>query len=833
MRLKNTRNPAVEPMNVDRNNALQNTRTFDPAVESMRRSVDRNNAWLQENPRTVRHRKSAPRQSPGAERTGLCLAALVTLAHVNEAAATSNSPRNGRGPQADNAPQKHPPSTKASEGVQRGSIQKLPNELGMATHNETGGRTSMRLSALPRAFLQTERRSSGITTSGTSTTLGSVFHEARQRLKRDLPDAVVNVEPRRQANRQPVNSLALAPFDRARLEGVKELLAGQAEDAPPAELLSTGNEIIRNASADLNNKEARLKARALLKLEAKHWALENGGDNVVPERDYMQAYVHDRNLASRPPHAPQFKTEREILRDIISTPNAQPLSKDGSQPIITKAAKDEYQRQFTDYIKNDLPRLCHALVRSSAVKAGIPRLYLESRPTTIWEISNITGRRLEWSPTRRHVDLVEDRAMPARLMALPNGKFVFIDPEGKLHCLDRNPFPAKDADSLRKLYNVLIKHLNLNHHGYNKLSVSTKRTSNRSGSPPTIKDWAVQKCQETLVKNIRSWERTNDPELHSKWAEIRVVLEGMGLVALIAAELVLEVAQPELAPELIPEMFAEVEEVAELAGESLAAKSGGLAANVFGDSMLELQPAVKLEEGFAGLGERAAQEEIVEAEGGVVQTSADETLEGRPLECVEGVRLTGRHKRGQLLSCIGGGLMDAERFLNDIYSEVARPFKAATPEEVAEYVNEQATATIPETLYRGQPASAGTSIGSRFGEVGAEQRDDYIVALLKHSARTEGGEHVSLTMRRLAAEQFAERNEILRISTNFDRANFRTTADLVKNEGPRLVASGKLRREDLVKTVDHMMRQKWGFQEEQEVFYLGGSIPGQHISPAS
>lgn len=655
----------------------------------------------------------------------------------------------------------------------------------------------------------------------------SVFDEVGQKLSRRKRSVQIAPSEAQVGLSHDINDdySKLHPLNKTRADAVRIHMGPEAEDLTPSERLKEANKLYRNAYNNPDNKDAHRKARNLLKIEAKNWVHENGGDKVLPEKDYIRVYLEDRMLAHQPIRQQQFKTEKQILEEFKSNPNGLHLARHGEH-LARKMVAYQYNTQFEEYITKHLPLLCDATAIQSASNTGIPRIILETKPNQIWEVNGIHQQVLTsyFGPSWLvDVDRTEGLAMPAYIMPLPEGKFVFIDLEGRLHKLDRNP--AEDCNTP-----MLVDLLKIYASG-DAIRPSIRFVSNNTA---TIKQKASEKCREHLKTEISGWQKGN-----SLAAQEERVKEGFELAA-NAALIVASIAQPELLVEEIP-MFLLEREGTEAAGIAL------------GETVEEegLQLAEDLEKGALGRQTKDLETRVGNDEANNIEEARDEAPERASDEtCPPGCFPAGivkraapetesaparadREKRG-IANCFCPTLNE-EEVLPNIYEQLSRE-TGRTSETIEEIINADAENRPERYVYRGQPAPAEgvqPRIAEQFGLIEPSRQDDYLVTLFKHTA-TQGGEyHVSLSLKPRVAGNFAGREGIpvvLRIDTKFDPENFRTTADLIKNEGPRLVAQGKLKKDILKKAIKELLHTHAGFEPEQEIFYIKGEIPPQHIT---
>lgn len=141
---------------------------------------------------------------------------------------------------------------------------------------------------------------------------------------------------------------------------------------------------------------------------------------------------------------------------------------------------------------------------------------------------------------------------------------------------------------------------------------------------------------------------------------------------------------------------------------------------------------------------------------------------------------------------------------------------------------------IPDLLYRAHPGDAPATIattGLRRAAGAAAVGDDYLAAIIMHSARSGGSEGrvMSLSASISTARRFSRSGSVpvFRIQSSAQRGGFRTMADIIMQDGARLVRQQKLTQKSLWDAIENIP----GYAES-EVFYVLGDIPGAMVSVA-
>lgn len=135
---------------------------------------------------------------------------------------------------------------------------------------------------------------------------------------------------------------------------------------------------------------------------------------------------------------------------------------------------------------------------------------------------------------------------------------------------------------------------------------------------------------------------------------------------------------------------------------------------------------------------------------------------------------------------------------------------------------------VPALVYRAHVGTHTATTGLRRASGASAVGDDYLAAIIQHTARTGGskGEVLSLAAERATSVKFVKPGTVIQqIDTTLaPPRSFRTAADIILTDGPRLVEKGKLTRSTLLKAVDNLKHHN-----EQELFYIAGDIPAKYL----
>lgn len=812
----------------------------DTRVESWRRSSDRHNRRRHEHPRPP----AATPQHTGHQLTGILLAAMIAGAHIAEARANiqSSSHRSANRRESDSG------TEPARNATARASLRAA---LPPATLPQAGSRTA--LAAVPaRDFQDAGGARQARSAAASLSPLAQSHHPKRLKLNGDLP-------------------LDRSSLIGSRVMAIGKLLGSAAENKEDEQLLEIANTIHRRAADNPNDSEAVEASKVLFREEGLIWARENGADLVgMGEEDALKIFREAWDLALNPPPAPVFKSRSQIMseiesgRKVIRGENAERelirayldyLSRTGdrdkrpedlfiTENDLEKVSRRIYYKQFYDYTKTNLRSFCTARTLETAASAGLERLLMEYRPRSAWIIKGFSYRR-RGIPIRELLGAGSGIRMthkvklktPALVLQLPDGSYGFIPPSGDFQRLPRNSVDTNGMidsgailrafriDALRgrsapTLRNIFLKKRIPD----DQFKISMKYVT-AEGDTASIRDIMESKICGNILNEIEAWKEKNyDP------AATELILD-----TLIPFSGVLKKVQDD------PGYTFKIEDVV---GDLL---SLGLTIAIAGGAALVRASArTALATGTGALSSSAALCRMLESG----KTSAYLIEAGRELTsfvvppysaknlALAGTRartstakeilLRALHQSDELLAVgakSGGDTLDA------IYKSLARNWWGGkqTPELIRAEIDARAAAPIPAVLFRGQKS---TEITSSWGVVGKDRLDDYLAAIIKHSARAGGsaGETFSLTTDKSVALRFIKHRDqghVLAISTVNDPENFRTIEHILKYDGPRLVKENKITRGTLAAAIRYALEEG-----EKEVFYLGGSIPSGWVEVA-
>jgi|GEM_PF-4168527 len=142
--------------------------------------------------------------------------------------------------------------------------------------------------------------------------------------------------------------------------------------------------------------------------------------------------------------------------------------------------------------------------------------------------------------------------------------------------------------------------------------------------------------------------------------------------------------------------------------------------------------------------------------------------------------------------------------------------------------------SVPPVIYRAHTAAGDSAAtGLRRAAGTTTSGDDYLAAIIKHTARQggSGGEVMSFSASRSKVNSFAKQYSkdsgtavpVFTVNTSADKPAFRTAADIILNDGKRLVEQRKITPATLLQAIDQLANK------ELEVFYIKGDVPGSFL----
>jgi hypothetical protein len=138
---------------------------------------------------------------------------------------------------------------------------------------------------------------------------------------------------------------------------------------------------------------------------------------------------------------------------------------------------------------------------------------------------------------------------------------------------------------------------------------------------------------------------------------------------------------------------------------------------------------------------------------------------------------------------------------------------------------------VPERIFRGHQGNTAQEVaqtGLQRAPGARLEGDDYLAAIIKHTARQGGsaGEVLSLSADKAVASRFAKGRgvPVFEVDTTQDPKAYRTIGDILLNDAERLILAKKVTRATVLKAADNI-----GVHQESEVFYVKGDIPAHHV----
>ncbi len=537
---------------------------------------------------------------------------------------------------------------------------------------------------------------------------------------------------------------------------------------------------------------------------------------------------------------------------------------DISRPKLVERYKEEpevvraYYSQFHAYIKENLARFTTAKALSLAADAGLGRLTLEYRPEKAWIISRadrvIRRHHLLQVPNivpRVHAShttsLLPKGASAAIVVRMPRGEFGLIGPDGSFKRLE-GPVVGANGQLLKS---AVLRAFGI---GFGR----DRHTSERSGRClPT--DGVPCHMSDFIVKSERV-------DASRGTASLKQIMEGQVRKAALASfdawkQQNYSPSALESALRAIVPFYEATHKVRNDPGYRLNLgdvawdlATLGVTVATIGASALSVSA---IRSGIAAA--RAMQGASAVARASAVIRSAMEGFKTSSFLLMAGRELTDFvvpvfSARDLVMATARGGkalasrsLAAAMRQLDAVVAKASDPaglldrlyeslYKvhhfswAHSPAEIKAIIDKGAARPIPGTLYRGQSVTGAQDfLKSPWTIDSPAARDDYLAAIIRHSSRTGGsrGEVLSLSADEAVAKRFArgrQNGRVLAIDTTAAPSQFRTIEHIIKHDGPRLVADGKITAATLAGAIKHA-----GRQEEKEIFFMLGSIPDRMV----
>lgn len=682
---------------------------------------------------------------------------------------------------------------------------------------------AMAPASAPMSAIMPVKRSAPLALPPTST--GLLTMERRPQLGGDLPVGR--------------NSLVCA-----RIMAVRNMLGENGEGREDEELLDIANQIHRHALAGTEDRQAMEASLALFREEAEIWASENGAASIlVTSERKMEAYREAWSLALDPPPLPQFKSRSEIAHDYVKnspeqiyrrlTLEAQGLRDGGVN--VDQEATAAYFNQFIEYVSTHLPRLCAAKAIANAKEVGLERLEMEFRPRSAWIIDKIvlqtiSGTAHDWIWAE---DLMKDRMMPVIAFPLPGNHIGLVGPSGELRLLHK---------SIRRRDGALQTAPILNALGLQEMSKRasqidiTSEFVEISGPRLSIKEIMENKIRQNIndyFARLRS--ELYDPTIIQKL--LKVIAPFYDTVHRVQNDPLHEVVAGDVAWDLL----------------SLGMTLASIGASPL--SVQALRAGVAAAKSLPGASAAVRASAAIRASMASVKTSTVLRVVGRELTdfvlpvftAKDLVKVAGRGGSAiaqgalraaarQLDTAVASVASDGATLLDRIYDSLYRTQEfwwIKIADEIKAEIDLGARKAIPPVLFRGQTVM-GTQdfLRSKWVIDSPAARDEYLAAIIRHSSRTSGsaGEVLSLSTEQDVARGFASGRSDARvfvIDTQQDPENFRTIEHIIKYDGPRLVAEGKISTATLAAAIKHTIHQSEG-----EVFYMLGGIPDRFLKPS-
>ncbi|WP_156429459.1 hypothetical protein [Burkholderia sp. TSV86] len=629
----------------------------------------------------------------------------------------------------------------------------------------------------------------------------------------------------------------------ARIIAVKQLLEKEANNKEDEQLLEAANQVHFYAFSNHQNQSANDASLLLLRREFEIWASTNGAEKFyIDKKSQIDAFQELWDLALNPPQASNFKSRSKITKELA--PNGEMLFR---EKYIKSAATELYYKQFMDYIGNHLPKLCAAKAIANIAETGLERLLMGYSPNQIWKIHDISVRiqkKYSFIPKICIQSLTEEFQMPVIVIPIPDHRLGIVEVDGNLKLIDSPNFTHEDGSLNRVL---ILQALNItfnqneNHPSMGCLSnrcsrdlethqchlshfeTDVERIDDNSAS---IKQIIENKIKQNIISKIEDFKESNyDPTTGQ--VVLQSIVPFYDTLRKMQSDPGFQFHFKDVTGDLI-ELSVTLSSIGWSATKLV--KSGLRAAKM----AYRTAPTKKVSNAirafmdtsktssFLLLTGRELTDFIIPAfTAHDILISSSRLIGKADLDLpIKGLRLSIDRSEELLLAST-----QKNNLLDNIYKNLAKTWwkRNLSPESLKLEIDARAKTDIPFELYRGD---SGESITSTWGHVSHKTLDDYLSAIIRHSARQGGssGEAQSLSFSRSVAQRFQRRGNIFRINTKHDRQNFRTIENILKYDGPRLVKDGKITAGTLRSAI------KWTLEErEEEVFYIRGSIPDDWV----
>lgn len=149
-------------------------------------------------------------------------------------------------------------------------------------------------------------------------------------------------------------------------------------------------------------------------------------------------------------------------------------------------------------------------------------------------------------------------------------------------------------------------------------------------------------------------------------------------------------------------------------------------------------------------------------------------------------------------------------------------------EELRQYVNDN---PVPQLVFRAHDADADEIENSGLERnllAGKKEGDDYLADIIRHTATTggSGGNVLSLSGESLVANRFLHSGRsLVQIDTQQLPGRFKSAAQILLEDGDRLIGSGKVSSTLVRKALENLLSEG-----EKEIFCLDGDIPPQAVT---
>jgi hypothetical protein len=651
-------------------------------------------------------------------------------------------------------------------------------------------------------------------------------------------------------NQEPelTNDLAIKKMSiiAARILAIKKLLGKPGTDLEDEQLLEIANSIHYHASTSE-------LSELLYKEEINIWADQNGANSIdVDKETIINVYQETWSLMLNPPVTPNFKNRTQIRSEIHPdaykfykvkiTPDLALNIKLTKEDIQDAISREIYYEQFSVYINNFLSYFCTGKAIANAMQARLGRILMEYKPTKMWIINDITKytniRTLAPSTEVRikhKFVTVKTNPVPALLFPMPDNRYGLITPEGDFQFIDE---PIINEEG-RLLKAPILRALQIPYSGddetekHDYCMVRACKLGNFRlhsnliediAEPLTVKQLMEQNIKDTTLAAIKNWKENNyNGSTLDKI--LKAIIPFYELIHNMKLDPTYEFHISHIAFDLL-ELGLTIATIGSSVLTYQSIKAAIIAAKLAKGASVATRASIAIKTSLAGFKTSSflilTGKELTDFIIPIFTIKNMLKIMTKPVRLFSIAEIERYLGKSNLLQI---NMPDSNRLLSNIYQTLEKTYgrKKVSAIDIQEFIDEGAEKIIPEKLYRGQK---GLFITSEFNVVTNANRDDYLVAIIKHVSMYNGSNGVvkSLSMNKDVAKRFKEKYKGDLLSITANTQDFRTIENILKYDGPRLIREGKIKAGTVLAAIRQVFHQ-----EENEVFYMLGSIPEELI----